>query len=227
MAKRRKQKKAWGTVPSDAARAERYKSGRSKARLKKASKRRRGVQGPIELRIVSRWRNKRTGKLVSFVKRKGATREFVQQQIDVHGRVLRAIGHTTKEEVMRTVVPGLIEESGPDAGLIHLALQKTNILSQPSLRGARKILVKVSGVNPHGELDAFKFDMDKQFVDQRRRKLAGALVGMILSEMRGRSWRTWYSPNQVDWSKVKYTTKSAVMKRVPMRNVEIVVRVLK
>lgn len=181
----------------------------------------------IEFKTFTRWRNKRTGKLVPFNKRKGAVKETVQAQVSSTGRIIRTTGYNTKEEVKRTVVPGLIDEKGAYSGLIGAALDRTNVMSPSSLKGARKILLKVSGTDPHGERSSFKFDIDTPTIKKRRKVLRSVLLGSILYEMRSRRWRTWYRIDQVDWSKKHYVSKTAVKDKVPMRDVEIVIRVLK
>lgn len=219
-------KRKWGKKPSQRAVAQRHLRAKRAKRSKREKKRAEGP-GVIELRTKLRWRNKRTGQLVPFKKRKGAIVEKVQIQVDAKGKIIRETGFNTAEEVKRTVVPGLIKESGEYAGLVGIALDKTNVMSPSSLKGARKILVKVSGTDPQGHRESFKFDIDSQTVSKRRKVLRSVLLGSILYEMRSRSWRTWYRINQVDWSKTKHTSQSAARKRVPMRDVEIVVRVLK
>ncbi len=232
MAKRKKKRPPketiWGAVPSRAAREAARQSKKEQRAYERKQKRLRAEEpGVIELKTMTRWRSKRTGKLVPFAKRKGSMRELVQVQVNQKGRIIRTTGFNTKEEVRRTVVAGLIEETGTNQGLVGLALDRTNIMSPSSLKGARKILVKVSGTDPRGERASFKFDIDYPTIRKRRRVLRSVLLGSILYEMRARSWRTWYRVDHVDWSKVKYGSKSKTRQRVPMRDVEIVVRVMR
>lgn len=231
MAKRRTRKRkpappsrVWGTVTKQR-RAELRKEERQRER--DAAKLKKEEPPIIEFKTLTRWRNKRTGKLVPFANRKGARRETVQAQVDEKGRIIRTTGFNTKEEVRRTVVPGLIAESGAYQGLIGVALDHTNVMSPSSLKGARKILVKVSGTDPHGERASFKFDIGRHIIEKRRKVLRSVLLGSILYEMRQRRWRTWYRIDQVDWSKKHYVSKTSVRDKVPMRDVEMVIRVLK
>ncbi len=191
------------------------------------AKRRRAGPGPIELRMRTQFRSRKTGKIVAYKKRKGAIQEKIQEQIDAKGRVLRTTGYTTKEEVMRTVVAGLIEEEGKNQGMVGVALDKTNIMSPSSLRGARKIVGTVKGVDPKGNTHRFKFDIDAYTVNRHRRHLRSVLLGTILHEMRKRSWRTWYRISYVDWTKKHHVSRSKVQSMVPMQDVEIVIRVLR
>jgi hypothetical protein len=215
----------WGKVTrQQRERAKKREQQRDRDRKKKE---REEAPTIIEFKTFTRWRNKRTGKLVPFSKRKGATKETVQAQVSSTGRIIRTTGYNTKEEVKRTVVPGLIDEKGAYSGLVGAALDRTNIMSPSSLRGARKILVKVSGTDPHGERGSFKFDIDTPTIKKRRKVIRSVLLGSILYEMRARRWRTWYRIDQVDWSKKHYVSKTSVKDKVPMRDMEIVIRVLK
>lgn len=217
--------KTWGKVTrAQKARARKLARQRERDRRKKE---REEAPTIIEFKTFTRWRNKRTGKLVPFNKRKGAVKETMQAQVSSTGRIIRMTGYNTREEVKRTVVPGLIDEKGAYSGLVGAALDRTNIMSPSSLRGARKILVKVSGTDPHDERSSFKFDIDTPTIQKRRKVIRSVLLGSILYEMRQRRWRTWYRINQVDWTKKHFVSKSAVQDKVPMRDVEIVIRVLK
>lgn len=216
---KRKVKGPW----SKRARAEQTRRVKGRRDRQRAKRRAEGP-GPIEIRTRTQWRNKRTGTLVPFTKRKGAARELILEQVDAKGRVLRSIGYSTKDEVLRTVVKGMIAESGPDAGLIAPALERTNIMSPSSLKGARRMVVKVAGTGPDGGRQRFQFDIDRHTISKRRKVLKSVLLSMILSEMRLRSWRTWYRIAQVDWTKARRGV-TAARAMVPMRDVEISVRV--
>jgi hypothetical protein len=181
----------------------------------------------ILLEMRHRYRNRRTGKLVPYAQRKGAKIERYQVQVNEKGRVIRQTGFNTDQEVRRTLVPGVIHETGPYQGMIGPALDRTNIMSPSSLKNARKILVKMTGTDPRGERQSFKFDIDAPTVKRRRKVLRSVLLSTILYEMRQRSWRTWYRIDAVDWTKRHYVNKTRVRQMVPMRDVEIVVRVLK
>lgn len=215
----------WGKVTRK--QRERAKKREQKRTRERKAKEREEAPVIIEFKTFTRWRSKRTGKLVPFKKRKGAIKETVQAQVSSTGRVIRMTGYNTREEVKRTVVPGLIDEKGAYSGLVGAALDRTNIMSPSSLKGARKILVKVSGTDPHGERASFKFDIDTPTIKKRRKVIRSVLLGSILYEMRARRWRTWYRIDQVDWSKKHFVTKTSVKDKVPMRDMEIVVRVLK
>lgn len=215
----------WGKVTRK--QRERAKKREQIRERKRKKKEREEAPTIIEFKTFTRWRNKRTGKLVPYKKRKGSYRETIQAQVSSTGRVIRMTGYNTREEVKRTVVPGLIDEKGAYSGLVGAALDRTNVMSPSSLKGARKILVKVTGTDPHGERASFKFDIDTPTIQKRRKVIRSVLLGSILYEMRARRWRTWYRIDQVDWSKKHFVTKTSVRDKVPMRDMEIVVRVLK
>jgi hypothetical protein len=117
------------------------------------------------------------------------------------GRILDVVEKTERRHIVRTVLPGAVEASD---GLISRALGETNAFT--SSLGATRVQVTVSFVNPEGRREAFKLDhrtVDKNGRPLPRTDINSLMVGSIVQALRQRGYRTRYTLQQVDWSRVQ------------------------
>jgi len=180
---------------------------------------------------------------------KGARATTYLYQVSTRtGKVLRAVEVMTKSRILKTMLPGFLEDPTrrPEAqGMIQDGLRKTNILGD--LRYYKdqvgRITVRVSGRDPKGTRRTLKLDLVPP--EGERNRLGAYTIGAILGAMRRAGLRTQYALEIVDWAKVRehplkrrgarrpdgsygtviMNSKTQVKGRTPLSGVEIRVEV--
>ena len=126
-------------------------------------------------------------------------------QMDRRGRPLRAIEVMTRQTILKTALPGFLDDPRrPESqGMLQDALRKTNILGD--LRYYRdqvgRITVRVSGKDPEGKRRTVKLDLIPP--ETERKRLGEYLIGAVMGAMRRAGLRTSYALEVVDWAKVR------------------------
>mgnify|MGYP001613676874 CR=1 FL=1 len=121
------------------------------------------------------------------------------------GRLLRAVEVLTKQTILKTMLPGFLDDPRrPEAaGMLLDGLRKTNILGD--LRYYRdqvgRITVRVSGKDPDGKRRTVKLDLVPP--EAERKRLGDYLIGAVMGAMRRAGLRTQYDLQIVDWAKVR------------------------
>lgn len=168
------------------------------------------VAPAIRMREVVQWRTK-DGRFAR-PRTPGATRRSFLAQVDRRGVILDVLEETAKRQIIRTVLPPLVESPVIEApegktyqGMIVHALAQTNALS--STKHAKRIGITVTYRNPvTKERGAFKLDigaLDEKGQTQKMHTLQQYMIGGILDKMRSLGIRTQYPLQMVDWSRVK------------------------
>jgi hypothetical protein len=138
---------------------------------------------------------------------KGARSTTYLYQVSTRtGKVLRAVEVLTKSRILKTMLPGFLEDPQrrPEAqGMLQDGLRKTNILGD--LRYYKdqvgRITVRVSGKDPDGKRRTIKLDLVPP--EKERARLGAYTIGAILGAMRRAGFRTQYALEIVDWAKVR------------------------
>jgi hypothetical protein len=124
-------------------------------------------------------------------------------------------------EIIKVTERGFIEKRGRFQGRVDEALYRTNITT---VRGAKRVEFTIRGRDARDKEHRFKGSLDLITTKQKKMQ-SGLIVAAIIHSLRARGYRTTYGPRGIDWSKTD-ESRSVAMRRKPMTDVQITVRVL-